>query len=337
MAGNRRIDRRDFLHTSLLSAAGGALSGSAGASLAANDTADPPGPGSSDLTIRPNAQGTLPAGTIGKLQISRILLGGNLLTHFTHSRDLRYVYTLAAHYNTVAKILETMALAESYGVNTLVIHTAAGVMEFLTRYRYRHGGKMQWIICPTAELDDSLDAYRGQVQQIVQQGVDAIYLWGVRSDQLVARGQIDLMRRAVDLVRDFEVPTGVGAHDLRVVEACEKNKVEPDFYIKTLHHHRYPSAPRPDQIRQVTSEVPGYWCRNPEEVMAFMKDVARPWIAFKVMAAGAIPPRDGFQYAFQSGADHIIAGMFDFEIAEDARIANEVLDKLEGRRRPWRS
>jgi len=32
------------------------------------------------------------------------LLGGNLLTHATHSRELRYVGSLAAHYNTEKKI-----------------------------------------------------------------------------------------------------------------------------------------------------------------------------------------------------------------------------------------
>ena len=33
-----------------------------------------------------------------------------------------------------------------------------------------------------------------------------------------------------------------------------------------------------------------------------MKEVTKPWIAFKVLAAGAIPPQDGFRYAFANGA-----------------------------------
>ena len=67
-----------------------------------------------------------------------------------------------------------------------------------------------------------------------------------------------------------------------------------------------------------------------------MKSVETPWIAFKVMAAGAIPPQDAFQYVFDNGADHALAGMFDFEIAEDVRIAKAVLGKV-NRSRPWRS
>ena len=56
-----------------------------------------------------------------------------------------------------------------------------------------------------------------------------------------------------------------------------------------------------------------------------MKTVNKPWIAFKTMAAGAIPPPDAFRYAFLHGADFVLAGMFDFEIAEDVKIATEAL------------
>jgi len=55
------------------------------------------------------------------------------------------------------------------------------------------------------------------------------------------------------------------------------------------------------------------------------------------MAAGAIPPKDAFRYVFENGADHTLAGMFDFEIAEDVMIVNDVLSNLKTRTRPWRS
>jgi len=279
---------------------------------------------------------TLPQGKIGNLHISRLLLGGNLLTHFTHSRDLKYVYNLTAHYNTEEKIFETMALAEAHGIDTLVIHTAPGILSVLKKYRHQRGGKIKWIICPTAPVDAELKAYSREVQQLVDEGVEAIYLWGVRADELVSRSRVDLIAKAVEIAKELGVPSGVGAHDLRVIIECEKNQIDADFYIKTLHHHNYPSAPKPDQLTAVTSEVPGYWCSNPQQVINFMKDVKKPWIAFKVMAAGAIPPKDAFRYAFENGADHILAGMFDFEIAEDVLIAAAAMREVK-RTRPWRS
>jgi len=67
-----------------------------------------------------------------------------------------------------------------------------------------------------------------------------------------------------------------------------------------------------------------------------MTTVEKPWIAFKTMAAGAIPPETAFRYAFQNGADFVLAGMFDYEIAEDVKLANEALGRAKERGRPWR-
>jgi hypothetical protein len=69
-----------------------------------------------------------------------------------------------------------------------------------------------------------------------------------------------------------------------------------------------------------------------------MEEVPQPWLAFKVLAAGAIHPREGFKFAFENGADFIVAGMFDFQVEQDANIARDILAGLtkRKRKRPWR-
>ena len=105
--------------------------------------------------------------------------------------------------------------------------------------------------------------------------------------------------------------------------------------MKTLHHDRYWSAhPRENyrflEMYEKESENhaeyhDNLFCQNHEETVEFMQDVDVPWIAFKVLAAGAIPPEDGITYAFQSGADFVCLGMFDFQVREDVQLIQKAV------------
>ena len=79
------------------------------------------------------------------------------------------------------------------------------------------------------------------------------------------------------------------------------------------------------------------WCLNPKETIAFMKTVNKPWIAFKVLAAGAIYPRQALPFAFSNGADFIAVGMLDFQIVENCKLAAKVIRLTQKRERPWQA
>ena len=81
--------------------------------------------------------------------------------------------------------------------------------------------------------------------------------------------------------------------------------------------------------------IDNYWCMDPKETIAYMSELKRPWIAYKVLAAGAIRPKSGFQHAFENGADFAAVGMFDFQIAENVTLTNEVVTAARNRERDW--
>ena len=66
-----------------------------------------------------------------------------------------------------------------------------------------------------------------------------------------------------------------------------------------------------------------------------MKDVDKPWIAFKTLAAGALKPKEGFKYAFENGADFACVGMFDYQVVDDCNILTDTLKNIPGRTRKF--
>ena len=317
------MNRREFIAKSLLAAPLGALATGVGAQSPAARPVQP-------------AQ-LLPMGRIGAdMRVSRVILGGNLVNLFTHSRDLRYVEQLAAQYHTDDRILQTLAVAEENGINTMSLSNRVRAMSLLQRHRKERGGKLQWIVCPISKVDDSMTEYRQEAERLVEEGADALYMHGGVSDAALAAGKLEVIAKAVEIFKTLDIPCGIGAHDLGVVEACEKAGIPNDFYIKTFHHLDYPTAPRPEDMKKPCAEVPGYWCKDWKAVAERMKSVKKTWIAFKIMAAGAIPPKKSFQWAFEGGGDHILVGMFDWQIAEDVAVARDSIEKAKAKRqRPW--
>ncbi len=334
MSDRQSVNRRGFMQQTLtvMGTAGiaGAVAGHQAESARAEDSpADEPASSA--------AGESLPCGTIGNVKISRMLLGGNLIGGWMHARDLKYVGSLFRAYVTEEKILETLRIAEANGINT-VFETGG---DFVQRHNRESGGKMQFIPHIEINLGDTDQTLGDHIKKQVDTGAVALYVWGVSGDQMTMAGRVDLIAKAVEMGKKHNLPVGVGSHSLQVPIECEKHGVPCDFYVKTLHRDDYPSAIPKDLRKEFIwyTGDPGYydnmWCLDPEETVEFMKTVTKPWIAFKVLAAGAYLPRDGFQHAFQSGADFIAVGMLDFQIQGNCEIANRVIRRNQERERPW--
>lgn len=273
----------------------------------------------------PAPKDPMPMGRIGGVEFSRLMLGGNLISGYSHSRDLSYVSQLMKRYNNEWRIMETLEVAEIQGINAINLSIWDDV-SYLSRH-WKRGGKMRLIAqaLPSGNLD--------QFKKAVDLGACAVHIQGHGAEKLLEERKMDEIARIIEYLRAQNVLAGVAAHALGVIVACEKSGIPADFYQKTLHTHDYPTAPKPGE----SSDLGVYdnsWCKNPQEVIDVMASVRKPWIAFKVMAAGAIPAEKAFAHAFRHGADFVLAGMFDWQIAEDVRLAKAALTGIQ-RARPW--
>lgn len=297
----------------------------------------------------PDVPGPMPMGKLGKLQVSRLIAGHNLVVGQAHSRDLLYTSQLLRAYFTEEKILETFAMYEKKGINASLARMSAQMIDPIKKYM-KAGGKLQWFAGISADQAGSISR---DLDMALDMGAVSGYVHGNTGDALFRAKNIDAIGKAVETMRKAGLVAGVGSHLLDVPMAVEKAGIKPDYYLKTFHSGNYwsagpPKEPdpkwKPSETELAQAELGAWGTRNniwdttPKQTAAFMASVKVPWIGFKVLAAGALSPREAFKYSFQNGCDFIAVGMYDFQVADGANITKQILmvekDKLV-RTRPW--
>ena len=273
-------------------------------------------------------------GKPARMELSRLILGGNLIGGWAHARDLIYVSKLVKTYHTDEKVMQTLALGEKCGMNAIISNPQLG--RIFQKYKKEFKSNLKFI----SDCGIQLDFQQGIAMSLASD-LDALYCQGEITDRWTneqwddPKGRtldqrMELIRQGLDEIRRHGKPAGIGAHKIEAIKVCVDYGIKPDFWVKTCHDHSYWSA-----------QHDGKWNDNifdydPEETIRYMGTLNEPWIAFKVLAAGAIRPKAGLEYAYNNGADFVCLGMYDFQIVEDTNIALEALEGAKNRTsRKW--
>ena len=187
---------------------------------------------------------------------------------------------------------------------------------------------------------------RDQVRLLVDQGATTLYTHGHFTDVCARDDDAETLGKALDVIRQEGLKAGIGGHSLKNIVLSEEQNLDPDYYVKTLHTDRYWSATPAENRKEFCWQLgpqpthddyhDNMYCLNPKETIEYMGGVKKPWVAFKILAAGSIPAKMGFSYAFRNGADFIIVGMFDFQVADNVALAAQVVARNQQRKgRSW--
>jgi uncharacterized membrane protein YphA (DoxX/SURF4 family) len=273
------------------------------------------------------------SGKPAQFELSRLIMGGNLIGGWAHARDLIYVSKLVKTYHTDEKVMQTLALAEKCGINSIISNPQMG--RIFQKYKHEFRSNFKFI----SDCGIGLDFQKG-IRMSLATDLDALYCQGEITDRWTNGNyndpagrtvpqRMELIRQGLEEIRSHGKPAGIGAHRIEAIKVCVEYGLKPDFWVKTCHSHNYWSA-----------QNAGPWKDNifdydPEETIRFMATLKEPWIGFKVLAAGAITPEVGLKYAYNNGADFICLGMYDFQIVEDVNIALDAFKSAKDRPRPW--
>ena len=258
------------------------------------------------------------------LNVSRMTFGGGPFLGWSHCRDLHFVNNLLAAYHTKEKQFATLKMAEACGINTIMMNPRG--CPVVKEYWEKKGGAIQAITYCYGNTPEELIE---RIEFSFKHDVSACLIQGLAADRLMKAGDTKTVTHCLDLIRKHDIPAGICAHHVTTFKACIDKGIVPDFWMKTFHHHNYWS------FAKGVPENDNIFCPDPEETTAFMNDRPEPWVAFKVLAGGAIRPPDGFKWAWENGADIINVGMCDFEIVDNVNLCTGILNGQLNRKRPW--
>jgi hypothetical protein len=221
---------------------------------------------------------------IGNLSVSKLILGGNPFSGFSHistEKDLEM-----KRYYKVAKIKDEFAKAEHLNINTFLGRADHHVMRTLLEY-WDEGGEIQWIAqtCPgVGQVDLGIfNAYTG--------GAKACYIHGGQMEYFFAKKKLDRVSKYIDMIRNMKMVAGIAAHDPRIIEWAKDN-IDVDFYMCSHYH---PSN-RGENPKHDTGVQEFYNEEDREYMVNLIQKLKKPAIHYKVLAAGRNNPKDTFEF-----------------------------------------
>jgi len=254
--------------------------------------------------------GEMPKIKLGKLEVSRLILGSNPFFGFAHGNPHASPEDMKAYY-TKERITAVLDAAAAQGITAVWTPCYDEWVTLWNEYRDKGGKLSTWIGQP-----DRMPMEK-EILTAVKNGAKAVCIQGMRIDDQVNAGKWDAIRGWLELIKSHGLPAGMATHGAKTHLEAEEKGLPADFYHQTMY--------RPDDYVR-----PGF-----DESLATIEKLEKPVVAYKVLGAGRIPPKDTIPEVLRrlKRKDGICIGMFprdSDQIAEDAALMIE----LTGRARP---
>ncbi len=255
------MKRRDFLKT-----------GVAGAALAAGGLSSrPAGP-----AVRA-ASSALPSIRLGKLEVSRFILGSNPFWGYSHKsaqldEEMR-------RYHTDERIMQILDEAADCGLTALASPPDDRWVKLWRRYLDRGGRLKLWL----SQCHGAPEQMPREIDRSVAAGAAAIFIQGARVEEQYKQGRFDVLRSWIERIKDAGLPAGAAAHWPEIHPELERRGFPTDFYYQCFYN------------ASLTSD---YSAAERENAVATILELDKPVVAYKILGAGRLAAGEGFEYAF---------------------------------------
>jgi hypothetical protein len=272
----------------------------------------------------PPSAAPLPVIALGRHRVSRLVAGWNPIGGHSHtSLDMARAMR---EWFTAERTAQFLLDCERNGVTAWQCDHTDKAVEALRRARARGCGLN--VICLHAEraFDAPLKAVIAETAPV------AVVHHGGVTDALFRAGQFRRVRDFVKKVKDCGLLAGVSSHCPDNVKRVADAGWENDFFMTCFY---YVTRPAEEQRRLLGKVVVGepFFESDPDDMTAVMRQVGKPCLGFKILAAGrscwsAAEVEEAFRSAFArvKPSDGLIVGLFprySDQVAEDASLARK--------------
>lgn len=244
--------RREFLRDT-------ALLGAAAAAVRRADAAADDKPADKMPTIR-----------LGKVEVSRLILGSNPFFGFAHGNPQATGGEMKKYY-TPERIMAVLDQAAGLGINAVWTPCYPHWIRLWNQYRAKGGKLKNWIGQP-----DNYSKMKEHITACAKNGGTAVCVQGACVDRAFSQGRYDVVRGWLEHVKGLGLPAGIATHRPDTHPLAEKKKLPTDFYHQCVY--------QPDNYSRQC------WDR----AVATIKQLDKPVVAYKTLAAGRVAPAKAF-------------------------------------------
>jgi hypothetical protein len=282
----------------------------------------------------------LPTVSVGKSQVTRLVVGSNPLFGYSHFN--RQYDQHMREWFTDERVVQLLVDCEKAGINTWQASFNYGLSRQFPKIRDA-GCKIQFICLaaswhydanlprtPEAVVDGTIKC----AQQAAKHSPIGIAFHGGATDSLSRAGKLDMVRSYVNAVHDLGALAGISTHNPAILEVLEEKNYGNDFYMASMHY----LTRRPEEWQQEIGTQPvgeGYLATDPPRMCAAVRKTGKPCLVYKVLAAGrkcatAAEIRSALEFAYRNikATDACIVGLYprySDQVSEDTRIVRELL------------
>jgi hypothetical protein len=264
--------------------------------------------GASAQDSRAEAPQALPTVRLGPHKVTRLVAGGNPIGGFGHS-----VANMSRHmleYFTLERTIEFLEQCEREGINTWQFDHMEKPIAALRTVRGR-GSKLNFI-CLHAERprDAPIKTVIADMNPI------AIVHHGGVTDSLFRSGKSAQVRDFVKRVHDHGVLAGVSSHCPDNIKRMADEDWENDLFMTCFYYVSRPKEEQQKLLGKVVVDEP-FFESDPLEMIEIIRQVKKPCLAFKILAAGrqcssqqSVEKAFRFAYERIKPSDAVIVGMY---------------------------